>query len=94
MIWVLDELKKISEIQPEIIKNLLGEIRRSNFDLYKSIVVGAYVDGRISLGKAAELLGLTRIELQRELKEKGVPIRISSKEDVMAEAEAVKLWEE
>lgn len=94
MIWVLDELKKIGEIQPEVISNLLGEIRKSNPDLYKSIVIGAYVDGRISLSKAAELLGVTRIELQRELKEKGVPIRMSSKEDVMAEAEAVKLWEE
>lgn len=94
MTWVLDELRKIGEIQPEIINNLLSEIRRSNPNLYKSIVVGAYVDERISLSKAAELLGVTRIELQRELKEKGIPIRASSREDVMAEAEAVKLWEE
>ncbi len=94
MIWVIDELKKIGEIQPEVISSLLGEIRESNPDLYKSIIVGAYVDGRISLSEAAELLGVTRIEFQRELKEKGIPIRMSSKEDVMAEAEAVKLGEE
>nr|MDO8082650.1 UPF0175 family protein [Candidatus Freyarchaeota archaeon] len=67
MIWVLDELRKIGEIQPEVINKLLSEIRRSSPEVYKSIVVGAYVDGRISLSKAAELLEVSRIELQREL---------------------------
>nr|MDO8082670.1 UPF0175 family protein [Candidatus Freyarchaeota archaeon] len=94
MMWVLDELKKIGEVQPEVINRLISEIRRSSPEIYKSLVIGAYVDGKINLSKTAELLGVTRIELQRELKEKGVPIRGPSKEDVMAEAEAAKQWEE
>ncbi|WXG39296.1 MAG: UPF0175 family protein [Candidatus Freyarchaeum deiterrae] len=93
MTWMLDELKKIGEVQPEVINKLLSELRRSNPEVYKSIIIGAYVDGKINLSKAAELLGVTRIELQKELREKGVPIRASSKEDAMAEAEAAKLWE-
>jgi predicted HTH domain antitoxin len=93
MMWILDELKKI-EVQPEVINRPISEIRRSSPEIYKSLVIGAYVDGKINLSKAAELLGVTRIELQRKLKEKGVPIRVPSKEDVTAEAEAAKRWEE
>ncbi|MBS7251474.1 MAG: UPF0175 family protein [Candidatus Freyarchaeota archaeon] len=93
MTWVLDELRKIGEIQPETIDKLLAEIRKNSPNVYRSIIIGAYVDGRISLSRAAELLGVTRIELQRELRQKGVPIRAPSKEDIMAEAEAAKLWE-
>ena len=47
---------------------------------------------KINLGKAAELLGVHRLELQEELREKGVPIRGLSKEDVIAEVEAIRGW--
>nr|MDO8082683.1 UPF0175 family protein [Candidatus Freyarchaeota archaeon] len=67
MMWVLDELKKIGEIQPEVINRLINEIRRSSPEVYKSLIIGAYVDGKINLSKAAELLGINRIELQREM---------------------------
>ena len=56
------------------------------------MVIGAYTDGKISLSKAAELLRMTRIELQKELLKKGVPVRTLSKEDVIAEVEALQLW--
>ncbi|MGQ9723605.1 MAG: UPF0175 family protein [Candidatus Jordarchaeum sp.] len=65
-------MKKIGEIQPEVINRLVSEIRRDSPEVYKSLVIGAYVDGKINLSKAAELLGVARIELQRELKEKGL----------------------
>ena len=47
---------------------------------------------KINLGKAAELLGVHRLELQKELREKGVPIRGLAKEDVIAEVEAIREW--
>jgi predicted HTH domain antitoxin len=50
----------------------------------------AYIDGKISLSKAAELLGLTRIELQRELKEQGITVRTISEDDVAAEVEMLR----
>jgi len=37
-------------------------------DLLKEIVISAYPDGIISLGKAAEVLGVTREELMEEFK--------------------------
>jgi len=36
------------------------------------------------------LLNISRLELQNELREKGVPIRGLSKENVIAEVEAMK----
>ena len=38
-----------------------------------AMVVGAYLEGHINLGKAAELLGMHRLQLQREFLEKGIP---------------------
>ena len=59
-------------------------------ELYK--LINAYLDEKINLGKAAELLGVHRLELQKELREKGIPIRGLSKEDVIAEVEAIREW--
>ena len=56
------------------------------------MILNAYLDEMINLGKAAELLRVHRLELQRELREKDVPIRGLSKEDVIAEAEAIREW--
>ena len=53
-------------------------------------IIADYLDGKISLSKAAELLGMTRIELQRKLKERGTPIRSLSIYDVFAEVEALR----
>ena len=42
-------------------------------DLLKEIVISAYLDEIISLGKAAEVLGVTREELIEEFKKRGIP---------------------
>jgi predicted HTH domain antitoxin len=90
--WAVEGLKKLNEIEPESIEEILGGIREENPQIFKSLVIGAYVDEKISLSKAAELLEMTRIELQKEFREKGVPIRSISQEDVIAEVEAMKQW--
>ena len=92
MEWEVEELHKLSKIQPDIINSALKELWQRNPDLYKSIVINAYLDEKINLSKAAELLGVDRMELQTELRTKGVPIRFLSKEDVIAETEAIKEW--
>ena len=53
-------------------------------------IITHYFDGEISLSKAAELLGMARIELQRKLKEQGIHIRSLSIDDVFAEVEALR----
>jgi Uncharacterised protein family (UPF0175). len=48
------------------------------------------LDGEISLAKAAELLEVTRVELHDQFKEKGVPIKELTEEDVVAEVEMMR----
>ncbi|NQE44606.1 hypothetical protein C5S31_01115 [ANME-1 cluster archaeon GoMg2] len=92
MEWEIEELCKLGKIQPEILEVALEELWQRKPALYKSVVINAYLDEKINLGKAAELLGVHRLELQSELREKGVPIRGLSKEEVIAEVEAIKAW--
>jgi predicted HTH domain antitoxin len=92
MEWEVDELYKLSKIQPEIVKPALKEFWQRNPSLYKSVVINAYLDAKINLGKAAELLDIHRLELEQELRKKGIPIRSISKEDISAEVEALQEW--
>lgn len=92
MPWAVEELKKLSEFQPEIVENALEYISKVKPEIYRSIVIGAYIDEKISLSKAAELLGVTRIELEKEFREKGIPIRSLLRKYVVAEVEALKTW--
>ena len=94
MMWIVDELRKLSEFQPNVVEEILQDIREKHPDLHRPMVIGAYIDDKISLGKAAELLGITRNELEREFKEKGIPLRALHKEDVIAEVDAIKKWRE
>jgi predicted HTH domain antitoxin len=58
------------------------------------MVVGAYQDKQINLGKAAELLGLTEHELRDRFVELGIPLRIGSADlaEARAEVAAIRAW--
>ena len=92
MEWEVEELCKLGKIQPEILEVALKELWQREPALYKSVIINAYLDEKINLGKAAELLGVHRLELQNEFREKGVPIRVLSKENVIAEVDAILEW--
>jgi predicted HTH domain antitoxin len=92
MEWEAEELYKLSKIQPDILEVVLKELWQRNPTLYKTVIINAYLDEKINLGKAAELLGVHRLELEKELREKGVPIRGISKDDAIAEVEAIREW--
>ena len=92
MEWEVEELYKLSKIQPDVLEVVLKELWQRNPALYKSVIINAYLDEKINLGKAAELIGVHRLELQNELRAKGVPIRGISKEDAIAEVEAIREW--
>ena len=92
MLWEVEALKKIGQIHPEIVREAIKYLWEKNPKLYKAVVVNAYIDGEINLGKAAELLEMPRSEFEKELKEKGVPIRHLSKADVVTEVEAIREW--
>ncbi len=92
MEWEIEELCKLGKNQPELLEVALEELWARKPALYKSVVINAYLDEKIYLGKAAELLGVHRLVLQKELIEKGVPIRGLSKDEVIAEVGAIKAW--
>jgi predicted HTH domain antitoxin len=90
MEWMIRGLQKLNEIKPDVLEKVLGDMAHQRPEIFRSLVLIAYVDSNISLSKAAELLGFTRIELQRQLLSAGIPIRSLSEEDVAAEVEMLK----
>lgn len=92
--WVLDQLVKLRRYQPERVDRAIGELLKQQADLHWSVVVGAYLDGEINLGKAAELLGMHRLELQKSFMAQGIPLRIGpeSIEEARAELAAIEAW--
>lgn len=92
MLWEVEELIKLSEIQPEMVEDALKDLWEKKPSLHKSVVINAYLDSKISLAKASDILDVSRVELEKELREKGIPIRHLSREDVNAEVEAIKGW--
>ena len=61
-------------------------------DLPEIRVIRDYLDEKINLGKAAELLGITRFELEDSFRRLRVPLRlgVSSAEDAQAEMAAAR----
>ncbi len=46
----------------------------------KSIAVELYREGKVSMGKAAEIAGLSKIEMMGVLREKKVPLQYTEKD--------------
>lgn len=90
MRWELHQLCKLSEAHPDIAEEALQTLWEQRPKLLRRVVIGAYLDQQINLSKAAERLGLTRIELQRQLVQEGIPIRSPTDEDIQAEVEALR----
>jgi predicted HTH domain antitoxin len=63
-------------------------------EIHWSAVVGAYQDKQINLGKAAELLHITELELRDRFIELGIPLRIGPADlaEARAEVEAMRAW--
>ena len=61
-------------------------------DLPEARVLRDYLDERVNLGKAAELLQLSRFEIERSFLRLGIPLRrgARSSEDAQAEIAAVR----
>ena len=94
--WQLKQLEKLSELEPELIASAFEELLRTQKALRDRMVIGAYLEGEISLAKAAELLEEHPVQLRKKLLGKGIPIRlgVASKEDLIAEAAAAQALRE
>ena len=89
MVWVAKGIENVIKANPKRLDDVLRSLKKDR-ELFEEIVISAYVEGLISLSKASELLEITRDEMIEILKKKGIPIRTLSKEDVVAEVEAIK----
>jgi predicted HTH domain antitoxin len=89
--WTFDYLTKLHKQQPRLVNVALQKMLESNPDIAWSLVVSAYLDEKINLGKAAELLKLHELELRDRFLELGIPLRIGPayKAAALAEAEAL-----
>ena len=92
--WEMDQLIKLRERQPGLVEDAIHRLVQDDEGIRWSVVVGAYQDGQINLGKAAELLGLSELELRDRFIELGIPLRIGPADlaDARAEVEAVRAW--
>jgi predicted HTH domain antitoxin len=93
--WTLEQLFKLRRYQPEMVDQALEEMLEQRAELRWSLVVGAYLDEEINLGKAAELLGIHRLELQDRFIAQGIPLRLgpATIEEAKAELAAIKAWD-
>lgn len=92
--WEVDQLFKLRDQRPGLIEAAIQRLMDEHEAIRWSIVVGAYQYQQINLGKAAELLGLTEIELRQRFIELGVPLRVGPEDvnEARAEVEAVRAW--
>lgn len=89
--WLNQQLERLVETRPDLVESIILRAMQDNPEFRWAMVVGAYLDGQINLGKAAELLGMHRMRLQQIFLEKGIPLRIGARNIEEAEAE-VKAW--
>lgn len=75
-------LKKIELLFPSEVLDMLSTTYQDNADVIKeAAVLELYREGRISSGKAAEILGMDRFEFIKYAGKKGIPfIRITPEE--------------
>ena len=92
--WMLEQLIKVEQHHPEMVDRAVKEMLAQQSDLRWSVVVGAYLDGEINLGKAAELLGMHRLELQERFIAQSIPVRVGPDtiDEARAELAAIESW--
>lgn len=92
--WTYTQLIKVRQYRPEFVDQIIDDILNHQPELRRLIIIGAYLDQEINLGKAAELLGIHRLELQEQFIKQGIPLRLGAEtpEEAHAELAAISQW--
>jgi predicted HTH domain antitoxin len=85
--FLLSQLEKVHQLKPEEVERSLIERLSQDKGLWREIVTGAYLDGEVSLARAAELLGLLPLDLRQEFLKAGIAIRLGAQTIEEAQAE-------
>jgi predicted HTH domain antitoxin len=81
--------------EEEIIQAALGHLLEDRPDLRIDLAIYEYdIKGEISLGKAAEIAGITRWEMMDIMASRGVELRLgpATKEEAREEIKTVERW--
>jgi predicted HTH domain antitoxin len=94
--WQIKQLERLYEVEPETVDTVMNELLEKKSGLREKLVIGAYLDGDINFGKAAELLDTHPIELRERFLAKGIPVRlgVESIEEMLAEGTAARRMRE
>ncbi len=92
--WAMKQLARVRETRPELVDRAVAGLLQADGELRWSVVLSAYLDHEINLGKAAELLELHELELRERFRDLGVPLRQGSEDlaEARAEADALEAW--
>ena len=92
--WGVDQLCKLRQHRPDIGDSAGHHLLQSNEELRWSVVMSAYQDRQINLGKAAELLGVHEVELRERFLALGIPLRLGPEDlsEARAEIAAIRTW--
>ncbi len=92
--WGPAQLQKLAHQRPELVGPALHRLLAEDEELRWALVVGAYLDEEINLGKAAELLEVPAVALRLRFRELGIPLRLGPADlaEARAEVEAVRSW--
>jgi predicted HTH domain antitoxin len=90
----LRQLERLYGSEPERVEAAIRSLLEDDEQLRWMLVVSAYQEGEINLGKAAELLGCLEIELRGRFRELGIPLRVGPADlaEAHAEVEGLRAW--
>ena len=92
--WLYNQLLKVRQYRPALVDQAIEDLLDQQTELRWLVVVGAYLDEEINLGRAAELLNLHRLELQEKFLAQGIPLRLGVETigEAQAEMAAIRHW--
>ena len=92
--WEFEQLAKLSRQQPELVSRAVRRLLDDDADSRWAVIVAAYLDHEINLGKAAQLLGIHELELRKRFIKLGIPLRSGPADlaEAQAEADAIRSW--
>jgi predicted HTH domain antitoxin len=92
--WELEQLNQLYQYRPDLVSAALHRLMEQDAELRWALVVTAYLNRQINLGKAAELLSTHELELRDRFAKLGIPLRVGAADVAQAQAEvrAVQSW--
>jgi predicted HTH domain antitoxin len=92
--WELEQLNQLFQYRPDLVSAALRRLMEQDAELRWALVVTAYLNRQVNLGKAAEMLDVHELELRDRFVKLGIPLRVGAADlaEAQAEVQAVRTW--